>query len=110
MTLEDLEKRMARLELLEETRSEREDMETKNHLRDLAKLDALESVLEQIAFRLGVSQSEYCSHFLAQYNRHLGKYLDAASQISEPLSAPLDGRQLDEIDVGDAIPPLFPDQ
>jgi hypothetical protein len=110
MDINDLEKRVELLERVGAVRSDSDVAEMKTSLMESAKLDTLEAILEQIALRLGVSQSDYSSHYVAQYNRHLAKYLDAASQISEQLAAPLDGRELDEIDVGDAIPPLFPEQ
>jgi hypothetical protein len=107
---EELERRISHLEKLLDAADKRDTEQQKNELQDLSKLDTLESILEQIALRLGASQSEYSSHYVAQYNRHLGKYLDLASRISEHLAAPLDDRELDQIDVGDVIPPLFPDQ
>jgi DNA-binding transcriptional ArsR family regulator len=110
MTLEELERRVALLERLDDIRSQTETVETKSSYRESAKLNALEDILCEIAERLGISRSDFSTHLAVRRNRYLGQYLDMACGVSEPLSAPLDDRSEDEIDTGDVIPPLFPDQ
>lgn len=104
---DEILRRIEMLEKMHELASKSETESIKNGFIDTAKLDTLEQILEQIATRMGVSQSAYAKHYQALHNRNLGKYLDMASRIDETLAAQLDARELDGIDIGDEIPPLF---
>ena len=110
MSDSDTTRRLDFLEKAQELASKTHTEEMKQGFRDSARLNALEDVLYEIAGRMGISRSDFSTHLAARRNRYLGQYLDMACGLSEPLSAELDDRSEDEIDTGDAIPPLFPDQ
>ena len=105
--MESLEDRVAFLEEYYRMHSGNHLPSLRQRAREEARIDALEIMLEEIASHLGVTHDEFSARFVDLQYRSLAAHLDQARTVSARLAAELDDRSLEQIDIGDEIPPLF---
>jgi hypothetical protein len=81
---------------------------TQELMKNNARFLALESIVEELAVREGVSASQLSKHIEERARVYLDQILRTASDTEPNMAGQIDDRPLDDIPESDSFPPLFP--
>lgn len=102
-----LEERLAALEELVATLCDRNDIDSKIELTEKAKVQALYTLVQDLAVEVGVTAENFLKHYETRFRWWHDYYLRQAEDISPAIAAELDTRTVVQADVSPTYPSLF---